>query len=184
MKSNGTGLINNLFQFQTTKSLMYFHIILLCTAGSIFIGCLSALLLWPTWWPPLLKWALLMIPLNLGQRKKFQGSRSGEYWNCSSMTNCSSQSGTAGYSGDCEQMHCYAEVATICPATTLLYSHTLNLLVDWQIDFLVQWQKLIVDNVPHFKEHNHDDFVLLSLASAMSVTLTDGSGSWFKGHTQ
>ena len=39
---------------------------------------------------------------------------------------CSSQPGTAECSGHCEQVHCRGEAATICPAATLVSSHTLS----------------------------------------------------------
>ena len=70
---------------------------------------------------------------------------------------CSSWPGTARCSGRCEQVHCHAEAATICPAATLLSSCTLGeakVFVDLLTDCLALWQELNVDDASDIEEHD------------------------------
>ena len=82
---------------------------------------------------------------------------------------CSSQPGTAGCSGCCQQGHCCGEAATICPATTLVLSHTersksRRISVDLLIDHLALWQELTVasSDIEECDQHDFDFWFWLS----------------------
>ena len=60
-------------------------------------------------------------------------------------------------------MYCHVEVATICPATTLISSWTLSKTYTLGshcrfADSLALWHELTVDNASHIEKHNQHDF--------------------------
>ena len=171
LKSNGTGVTNSLFQFQTTNgfpfkvipsSLMHFSI-LLCHAsmhcwkdssGMPLSSAVTALLMAST--PS--KRVPLMIPLSLGKRKSHteqdQVNRK-----IVPVRRCSSQPGTAGCAGRFEQGHCCGEAATICPATTLVSSRALSEAnITGSLCRLALWQELTVDDASDIEERDQHDF--------------------------
>ena len=72
------------------------------------------------------KMGLLENHFELGEKKKSHIEQNQVNRKVVQVEESSSQPGTAGYSGCCEQVHCHGKVATICPAISLISSHALS----------------------------------------------------------
>ena len=161
----------------------------------ILLGCPSAPSLRPPWWP-----------LHLQNGSPWWSHRAwGKEQSCTEqdqvnrevvpVRQCSSQPGTAGCSGQCEQVHCRGEAATFCPAITVVSYRALSkakpqdLFVTLLIDHLALWQELTVVDAWHQRTWSTWLWlliltILLSSASVTSETSTDSSGAWFPDRTQ
>ena len=136
-KSNGTGVTNNLFQFQTTNYMFFpfkvipleshalFHPSLQCwkdSSGMSLSSIITALLMASMH----SKRVPLIIPMSLRKIKKSHAEQDQVNREFFPIWQCSSRPGTAGCSGHCQQVLCRGEAVGICPATTLVSSRALS----------------------------------------------------------